>query len=301
MGNEFHGVYAVLCTPFTKDDKIDEPALRKHLRFLIDEGKVHGVIPTGSTGEFAALTEAERMSVAKITIDEVKGKVPVVVGTASVSTRKTIEYSQFAQNAGADGVMVVPPYYCHPNSEELFSHYKALSENIDVPIVIYNNPSTSGVDMQPALIARLAEFDRISYVKESSGDMTRVAQIMRLCGDKISIFCGCDTLALEMFAMGVAGWIAPPANIIPQLCVELFELAAVQKDMDRAKQLYFKLLPLFTMFESTGQYIQLTKAGMDILGRPVGVPRLPLRPPSEQARCDLKEILDGLVGKNDAR
>jgi len=303
MEKKFQGVYAVLCTPFTQDDKhalsvvegIDEMTLRKHLRFLLDEGKVHGIIPTGSTGEFAALREEERLSVAEITVDEVKGKVPVVVGTASVSTRKTIEYSQFAQNAGADGVMVVPPYYCHPNDKEIFSHYKALSENIDIPIVIYNNPSTSGVDMQPSLVARLAEFDRISYIKESSGDMTRVAQLMRLCGDKINIFCGCDTLAMEMFAIGVTGWIAPAANMLPQLCVELFELAAVQKDIDKAKKLYFRLLPLLTMFESTGQYVQLTKAGMDILGRPVGIPRLPLQPPTEQARQKLNEILDSLL------
>jgi len=295
MEKKFQGVYAVLCTPFTQDDKIDEMTLRKHLRFLLDEGKVHGIIPTGSTGEFVALREEERMSVAEITIDEVKGKVPVVVGTASVSTRKTIEYSQFAQNAGADGVMVVPPYYCHPNDREILSHYKALSENIDIPVVIYNNPGTSGVDMQPSLIASLAEFEGISYIKESSGDMTRVSQLMRLCGDKINIFCGCDTLALEMFVMGVTGWIAPAANMLPQLCVELFELAAIQKDMDKAKKLYFRLLPLLTMFESTGQYVQLTKAGMDILGRPVGIPRLPLQPPTKQARQGLNEILDSLL------
>ena len=295
MEKKFQGVYAVLCTPFTQDDEIDEITLRKHLRYLLDEGKVHGIIPTGSTGEFAALTEKERMSVAETTVDEVKGKVPVVVGTASVSTRKTIEYSQFAQKTGADGVMVVPPYYCHPNDREIFSHYKALSENIDIPIVIYNNPSTSGVDMQPSLIASLAEIDGISYVKESSGDMTRVAQIMRLCGDKMNMFCGCDTLAMEMFAVGVTGWIAPAANMLPQLCIELFELAAIQKDMAKAKKLYFKLLPLLTMFESTGQYVQLTKAGMDILGRPVGIPRLPLQPPTKQARQGLNEILDSLL------
>lgn len=295
MAKKFQGVYAVLCTPFTQDDKINEVTLRKHLRFLLGEGKVHGIIPTGSTGEFAALTETERMTVVEITIDEVKDKVPVIVGTAAVSTRKTIEYSQFAQDAGADGVMVVAPYYCHPNDEEIFQHYKALSENIDIPIVVYNNPSTSGVDMQPSLIARLAELDRISYVKESSGDMTRVAQIMRLCGDKMKIFCGCDTLALEMFAMGVVGWITAVANMFPRLCVELFKLAAIQKDMDQAKGLYFRLLPLFTMFESTGQYIQLTKAGMDILGRPVGIPRMPLRPPNEQLMQNLKEILDSLL------
>ena len=262
----------------------------------MEQGKVHGIVPTGSTGEFAALSEEERKKVAEIAIEEVNGMVPVVVGTASVSTKQTIQYSQYAQRAGADGVMVVPPYYCHPNEEEIYGHYKTLAENIDIPIVLYNNPGTSGVDMRPSLIARLAEFDQISYIKESSGDMTRVAEIMRLCGHKISIFCGCDNLSLEMFAMGVQGWIVPAANMIPQLCVELFELAAIQKDIVKAKKLYFKLLPLFTMFESTGQYVQLTKAGLDILGRPFGIPRKPLLPPTEQAKQHLKEILDSLLG-----
>ena len=291
MTKTFQGVYAVLCTPFTPDDKVDETALRKHVRYLIDEGKIHGIIPNGSTGEFTALSEAERKLVADTVIDETAGKVPVVVGTASVSTEETIMYTQHAQNAGADGVMIVPSYYCHPNDREIYGHYKAIAENTDIDIVVYNNPGTSGVDMQPELIARLAEFERISHVKESSGDMSRVAEIQRLCDDKMRVFCGCDNLSLEMFMIGAAGWIAPPGNIIPRLCVELYELAAVKKDFEKAKTLYFKLLPLFTMFESTGQYVQLTKAGLDILGRPYGIPRKPLLPPTNEHRQQLKEIL----------
>lgn len=295
MAKRFQGVYAVLCTPFTEEDKVDEAALRKHLRYLLEEGKVHGIVAIGSTGEFAALSEEERKSVAEMTVGEVNGRVPVIVGTASVSTRETIQYSQHAQKAGADGVMVVAPYYCHPNEEEIYQHYKALAENTDIPIMIYNNPGTSGVDMQPSLIARLVEFEQILYIKESSGDIRRVAEIMRLCGDKMSVFCGCDNLALEMFVMGAQGWIAPGANMIPQLCVELFELAAVRKEMAKARELYFRLLPLFTMFESSGQYVQLTKAGMAILGRPFGIPRKPLLPAAEEASQNLKEILDALL------
>lgn len=291
MSKVFQGVYTVLCTPFTQDDKVDETTLRKHVRYLVDEGKIHGIIPNGSTGEFAALSEAERKAIADIVIDEVAGKVPVVVGTASVSTKETVMYTQHAANGGADGVMIVPPYYCHPNDEEIFGHYKTIAENSDIEIVVYNNPGTSGVDMQPELIARLAEFERISHVKESSGDITRVAAIQRLCSDKMRVFCGCDNLSLEMFIMEAVGWVAPPANMIPQLCVELYELAAVKKDFEKAKELYFKLLPLFTLFETTGQYIQLTKAGLEILGRPFGIPRKPLLPPTDKDKQRLKEIL----------
>lgn len=295
MARKFQGIYAVLVTPFTDDDKIDEEKLRRHVRYLVDEGRVHGIIPTGSTGEFAALSDDERMQIADTVISEVNKAIPVVVGTAAVATKDTIRFSQYAQKAGADGVMVVPPYYCHPDEREIYEHYKALAESIDVPIVLYNNPSTSGVDMMPELVARLAEFDKISCIKESSGDMTRVAAIQRLCGDKMTVFCGCDTLAMEMFAIGAEGWVAPAANVIPKQCVQLYELVAVQKDLVKARQLYFKLLPLFMMFESTGQYVQLTKAAMEILGRPYGVPRKPLLAPSKETLDKFKKILNDIV------
>ncbi len=295
MAKRLQGVFAVLVTPFTEDDKIDEQALRKHVRFLIDEGKVHGIMPTGSTGEFTALTDGERMQIADIVIDETAGVLPVVVGTAAVATKDMVRFSQYAEKAGADAVMVVPSYYCHPNPREIYGHYKALSENINIPIVLYNNPSTSGVDMQPDLIAKLAQLNNVSYIKESSGDMTRVAAIQRLCGDKLTVFCGCDTLSLEMFLMGAAGWVAPPANIIPRQCAELFELAYIKKDVEKARKLYFELLPLFTLFESTGQYIQLTKAGLNLSGRAYGKPRLPLLPPTDDLTKELKKYLDDIL------
>lgn len=295
MDKKLYGILAVLVTPFTNDDKIDEQKLRKHVRYLIDEGKVHGIIPTGSTGEFTALSDDERMQVADIVISEADKAIPVIVGTAAVATKDTIRFSKYAQKAGADAVMVVPPYYCHPNAQEMFGHYKALSENLNIPIVLYNNPSTSGVDMMPDLVARLAEFKNISHIKESSGDMTRLAAIQRLCGDKMTVFCGCDTLALEMFALGAQGWVAPPANFIPKQCVQLFELATVEKDLNKARQLYFKLLPLFSLFESTGQYVQLTKAALQILGRPYGAPRKPLLSPDKETLDKFKKILNDVL------
>jgi 4-hydroxy-tetrahydrodipicolinate synthase len=295
MAKDLYGVFAVLVTPFTEDDKIDEVALRKHVRYLIDEGKVHGLLPTGSTGEFTAMTEPELQQVGKIVIDEAAGAVPVVLGTAAVSTKQTIERSQFAQEAGADGVMIIPSYYCHPNDAEIYNHFKNITENLDIPIIAYNNPGTSGVDMLPPLIADLAELKGIDYIKESSGDMTRIAQIRRLTDDKLTIFCGCDNLSMEMFMMGAKGWIVPGGNIIPQLCVELFTLTAEKKDYAAATALYNKLLPFFTMFEESGQYIQLSKAGLNLLGKPYGKPRLPLLPPTDADIQKLKEILDGLV------
>jgi 4-hydroxy-tetrahydrodipicolinate synthase len=291
---KWSGVYVVVCTPFTEDDHLDEGALRRHIRFLLDAG-VHGVIPTGSTSEFASLTEAERKRAADITLDEVRGRVPVVVGTAAVSTHDTIMYSQYAEAAGADGVMIVPPYYCHPTEREIYHHYEAVAGSIHLPIMLYNNPSTSGVDMQPALLARLAEIENIAYVKESSGDMRRVSEIMRLCGDRLTIFCGADNLALEMFAVGIQGWVAAPANAIPKQCVQLYELAAVKKDLDQARKLYLKMLPYFTALES-GQFVQYVKASLEILGKPIGAPRKPLLRPAEEDYRKLEELLRAMPG-----
>jgi len=292
LAEQWFGVYPVICTPFTEDEALDEGALRRHIRFLLDAG-VHGLIPTGSTSEFASLSEAERKRVVDITMDEVKGRVPVVVGTAAVSTRDTIMYSQYAERAGAEGVMIVPPYYCHPTEREIYQHYQAVAESIHLPIMVYNNPWTSGVDMQPALVARLAEIEHVAYIKESSGDMRRVSEIMRLCGDKMTVFCGADNLALEMFAVGIQGWVAAPANAIPKQCVQLYELAAVKKDLEQARELYFKMLPFFTALES-GQFVQYVKASLEILGRSIGAPRRPLLWPAEEDYRKLEGILRAL-------
>ena len=216
MAEKWFGVFAVVCTPFTENEELDEATLRRHISFLLDAG-VHGIVPTGSTSEFASLSEAERKRIVDITIAEVKGRVPVVVGAAAVSTRDTIMYSRYAEKAGADGVMIVPPYYCHPTEREMYHHYKDVADTIHLPIMLYNNPWTSGVDMQPCLVERLSEIENVAYIKESSGDMRRVSEIMRLCGGRMTVFCGTDNLTLEMFAVGVQGWVAAPAHAIPEL------------------------------------------------------------------------------------
>jgi len=295
MAEKWHGVYAVILTPFTEDEELDEGALRKHISFLLNEGKVHGIIPTGSTGEFASLSEEERKRIVDITIDEVDGRVPVVVGSAANSTRHTIMYAKYAEQAGADGVMIVAPYYCLPDEREIYEHYKAVAESIEIPIMVYNNPATSGVDMKPELLARLAEIDNICYVKEASDDIKRVGAIKRLCGDKITIFCGCDNVMFESFLMGAEGWVSGSANIIPQQCVKLYELTVEREELDKARELYYRMLPLGDMLELEGKFVQYLKAASEMLGRPLGPPRRPLLPPLEEDRRRLKEALDKVL------
>lgn len=292
MGKKYKGIFAVVCTPFNEKGKVDEGALRQLIRWLIDDCKVHGIVPCGSTGEFAFLTEQERKLVVSISIDEVKEQLPVIVGAAACATGEVIEYSNCYKDMGADGVMVVPSYYGHLNQDELFYHYSTIAKNTDLPLIVYNNPGTSGSDILPPTIARLAEYDNIVALKESTGIMQRVIDINLVAGDKIEVLCGCDTLALEMFAMGVEGWIAAPANVAAKQCVKLYHLAVEQNDIAAAASYYKTIRPLFDLFEGTGQYVQLAKAGLEMIGHPAGEPRKPLLPVSLELKDKLKAILD---------
>ncbi len=294
MDKKYTGVYVVVCTPFDEQGKLDELALRRHIRWLVDECKVHGIIPCGSTGEFAFLSEQERKQVVAITVDEVHRQLPVIAGSAACATAEVIAYSRYYQDLGVDGVMVVPSYYGHLSQDELYYHYSTIAKNVALPVIVYNNPGTSGSDILPATVARLAEIDNIVALKESAGIMQRIVDINLLAGDKIEVLCGCDTLALEMFAMGVVGWIAAPANVAARQCVRLYELMVEQQDYPRAWEYYRQVRPLFDLFENSGQYVALAKAGLEMLGRPLGQPRKPLLPASPELRARLQTLLDSM-------
>jgi len=295
MEKKYKGVFAVVCTAFNDQGDVDEAALRRHIRWLVDDCKVHGIIPCGSTGEFAFLTEQERKLVVSITLDEVKKQLPVIAGSAACATKEVIEYSQYYQALGVDGVMIIPSYYGHLNQEELYFHYSTIAKNVNLPIIVYNNPGTSGSDILPPTVARLAKFENIVAVKESTGIMQRVVDINLLVEDRIEVLCGCDTLAMEMFAMGVEGWIAAPSNVVAKQCVRLYELMVEKKDTAAAWKLYKQLRPVLDLFENSGQYVALSKAGLELLGRPIGQPRKPLLPPSDEILGQLKALLEDIT------
>ncbi len=286
----FRGVYAVMVTPFKADESVDEEAVREHTNWLIEQG-VHGVIATGSTGEAASLSEEERKRVVELTLEEARHRVPVLVGSGANSTQDTIMYSRHAQEAGADGLMVIHPYYCMPNERELFEHYRLLARSVRIPIMIYNNPVTSGVDMKPELLARLAEFENIQYIKDATDDIKRVGQVKRLCGDRISFFVGCDNIMFECWLMGAEGWVSGMANVLPRQCVKLWDLTA-ERQIDKARDLYYRMLPLGDMLDSEGLFIQYLKAGSELLGRPLGKPRRPLLPPTKRDLERLRAALE---------
>ncbi len=295
MPDPFRGIYVALVTPMTQDEQVDRPSLTGFVNYLIEEGGVHGLIPLGSTGEFYALSPQERTAVLKTTIEVAGGRVPVLAGTNAGSTRDVVEYSQEAEQLGAAGVLLAAPYYSLPTPDELFAHFRSVAESIGSPIMLYNYPGRTGVDLTPDLVVRLAELDRIQYIKESSGDVTRVSEIIRRCGEKITVFCGCDTAALESFLLGAAGWVSGVPNVLPQLLVELYETAVKKEDVLGAKELYYKLLPTLALLES-GKYTQQVKAGCGRMGHPVGPPRRPLLPLTDDETAELKAALSAFDG-----
>lgn len=279
-----------MVTPFKKNEDIDIDACKSNVDYYI-ENRIHGIVVAGSTGEFASLSPDEHRRMISLVTDQVNGRVPIVAGTSCCSTRNTIEMSKYAEDVGVDAVLVVPPFYTPLADEEAYTHYAMLSRELNIPIMLYNNPFTSKFDMKPELVQRLSKLSNITHIKESSGDISRIWRIRQLTNESITVFCGADNLALESFAMGAKGWVSVAANILPEECAELFELVSLKNDFEKAKILYNKLLPLCNLLESTGKFVGLSKTGLGLLGLGNGMPRKPLSPPSRKDTAKLTAIL----------
>jgi 4-hydroxy-tetrahydrodipicolinate synthase len=287
----FRGTYTVLITPFTPDGKqVDEAALTSLVEWQVAEG-IHGLIPLGSTGEFLSLSDDEKTRVAEIVIRTAAKRVPVLIGTGAESTDDVVRYSREAERLGADGVMIIPPFYSTPTEDELFVHYRRVAEAIGIPIMVYNNPATANVDLKPELVARLATIDNIRYIKESTLEVTRVRDIIELCGERMTVFAG--ILGYESFWLGAQGWVAVCSNLIPRLSAELFERVADKRDMPGALALYRRILPI-VRWVGGHRFVSATKAGLAMMGRPVGPPRPPRLPLPEAERRALREALAAL-------
>jgi 4-hydroxy-tetrahydrodipicolinate synthase len=261
----FHGVFSAVVTPMQANGDVDHAKLGAVVNHQIRSG-IHGLIPLGSTGEFYALSPAERAQVIKTTLSAAAGRVPVVAGTNASSTRDVIAFSRQAEQLGCDGVMLAAPYYSLPTPEELFAHFRAVNAAIGVPIMVYNYPGRTGVDMKPEFLARLTALKNVRYVKESTGEMARLTTLLRLCGDRLGVF----------FMVGVTGWVGGIANVLPQSHAQLYDLAVVKKDYVRARKLFFEMLPAIELIEGGGKYTQWVKAGYGLMGHDCGAPRSPL-------------------------
>jgi 4-hydroxy-tetrahydrodipicolinate synthase len=296
MKTKLHGVLVALVTPMKANEDLDFDTLAKQVEALIAAG-VHGLIPLGSTGEFYALSAQERHDVLKATLAAAGGRVPVVAGANAGSTRDVIAFSREAEQLGCDGVMLAPPYYSLPQPDELRAHIKAVNDAIGLPIMLYNYPGRTGVDMTPEFIEKLAGLPRVRYVKESTGEIGRISTLLRRCGDRLGVFCGGDTVAFESLALGALGWVGGVANVVPCSHVQLYHLMVERRDFAAARKLYFQMLPLLNLMEGGGKYTQWVKAACGLMGRPVGPPRAPLRAATaaelRQLKAALAEIPEG--------
>jgi 4-hydroxy-tetrahydrodipicolinate synthase len=240
----------------------------------------------GSTGEFFSLNEGEREAVLRTTFQVCKEQIPVIVGATEAGTRETIENCVRAEKLGAAAVLLAAPFYATPTPDELVAHFRSVDRAIGIPIVLYNCPGRTQVDMKPETIERLAELKNVRYVKESSGDLTRTGEIIRRCGRRLTVLCGSDGEALASFAMGSAGWVTGAANFLGRELVEVYDAAVVRGEALVARETFYRLLPVLSLLEGEGKYAQYTKAACEVVGIKAGPPRPPLYPatPEEVAR-----------------
>ena len=290
-GEPFRGCYTVLVTPFTPDGAaVDLPALRRLVEFQVAEG-VRGLIPLGSTGEFLSVSREERAAIVDCVVGTAAGRVPVLVGTGMEDTRDAVALSREAEALGADGVMVIPPFYSVPTPEELQHHYDAIARAIGIPIMVYNTPATANVDLTPAILSDLSRIPNCRYVKESTLEVTRVRDILAVCGDRMEVFAG--VLGYESAWLGAIGWVAVCSNVAPRLSSEMFHAAAFDADRDRALALYRRLAPLLPWVGGP-RYVAGTKAAFRLMGMDMGDPRPPRLPLPARDHPALAAVLRGI-------
>ena len=285
-----HGIIGYTITPFSTDgQRIDLDALGLSIDRLIDSG-VHAIAPLGSTGEGAYLSDAEWDEVAAYSIQKVGKRVPTIVSVSDLTTAKAVRRAQFAEAHGADVVMVLPASYWKLSEAEILAHYAAIGDSIGVPIMLYNNPATSGTDMSVDLILRIVDsVDNVTMVKESTGDIQRMHKLHRRSEGQVPFYNGCNPLALEAFAAGAKGWCTAAPNLIAQLNLDLYE-AVLANDLEKARELFYRQLPLLD-FILKGGLPATIKAGLRLTGLESGDPRLPVFPLGEPGRVQLQELL----------
>lgn len=283
----FTGSLVAIVTPF-RNGKVDERALADLIEHQIASG-TDGIVPCGTTGESATLTHAEHDRVVALTVEVVRRRVPVIAGTGSNSTDEAIRLTKHAKQVGADGALLITPYYNKPTQEGLYRHYKAVAESVDLPIVLYNIPGRTGVNMLPQTVARLVGCRNIVAIKEGSGSVQQASDVIQLCGDRMVVLAGDDALTLPMMALGGQGVITVTANLTP---VDMAAMVDAAKDnrWDEARRIHFKLSPLFAaLFYETNPIP--VKEALGMMGKIDPELRLPLCPMVPDTRERLTRVL----------
>ena len=283
----FRGSYVALATPFTDDFQVDTEAYGRLIDFHLDQG-TDGIVPCGCTGEAATLSHDEQQQCIRFAIERVAGRVPVVAGTGSNNTREALSLTQYAEEVGADGALLITPYYNKPGVEGQIAHYTSIANAVKFPIVLYNVPGRTGTNVLPPTVAELAKVGNITTIKEASGSVDQVSQILSLCD--INVMSGDDSLTLPMMAVGATGVISVAANIAPALVAEMCRKAA-GGDYTGAREIHYKLMPVFKGLFIESNPIPV-KAALAWMGLIKNILRLPLTPIAAERMKKLEAVLD---------
>lgn len=283
----FTGSLVAIVTPFRKG-KLDEKAFGDLIEWQITNG-TNGIVPCGTTGESATLTHDEHHRVVKLAVEVAKRRVPIIAGTGSNSTDEAISLTRHAKTDGADGALLITPYYNKPTQEGLYRHYKAVAEAVDIPQILYNIPGRTGVNMLPATVARLSVMKSIVGIKEGSGSVQQASDIVQTCGERITVLAGDDALTLPMMAVGAKGVITVTANVMPKEMAQLVR-SFLEGHVEESRRIHFKLSPLFAaLFYETNPIP--VKEALGMMGKIDPELRLPLCPMGAETRTQLTRVM----------
>lgn len=289
----FTGSMVALITPF-KGGKVDWQSLERLIAFHIESG-THGIVPCGTTGESATLSHEEHDEVIKGVIKAVNGRLPVIAGTGSNSTAEAVRLTRAAEKSGADGALMISPYYNRPTQEGIYQHYRLVASEVGIPIIVYNIPGRTGSKIEPETLARLAEIKNIAGVKEATGSVDQAIDVIRLCGDNLALYSGEDTLTFSLMGLGGKGVISTVANVAPREMSQLTE-ACLKGEWEKGRGLQLKLTPLIrSLFTETNPIPVKTAAAL--LGKCTAELRLPLTPMADANVQKLKQAMSefGLI------
>ena len=289
----FKGSMVALVTPF-KAGKVDWQSLEALIEFHISNG-THGIVPCGTTGESATLSHQEHDDVIKAVIKAVHKRVPVIAGTGSNSTDEAVRLTREAEQSGADGALMISPYYNRPTQEGIFQHYKKVASEVGIPIIVYNIPGRTGSKIEPETLARLSEIKNVAGVKEATGSVDQAIDVIRLCGENLAVYSGEDTLTFSLMALGGKGVISTVANIAPKEMAQLTE-ACLKGEWEKGRDLQFRLITLIHAVFLETNPIPI-KTALAQMGKCTGELRLPLTPMSEGNLKKLRQTMSefGLI------
>ena len=288
----FEGIYVPVVTPYRDDFSIDRDRLVEVIDYLVEAG-VQGIVLAGTTGEYYAQSMEERVSLMPLAKDALRGRLPLIIGTGAIRTEESIAVAEAARSAGADGILVTSPAYALPTESENAAHALAIDKAAGLPIMLYNYPGRMGVAMGETYLDLVSRSASFCAIKESSGDINRV-HLLATRYPSIDLSCGMDDQALEFFVWGARSWVAAGANFAPEAHIALYQACAVQADFIKGRRIMEALLPLMSVLEQGGAFVQCIKHGLSLRGLPVGPPRPPLLPLSEEAAADLEHTIRDL-------